>query len=114
MGLPQTTTFNQLAPLILPSHQELVPSHIPILMKNGHTHRLDAHPSFPRTQTPKERYLFPRLIPLFAFPPLHLELAPSNIPVRMKKGQTQVVLTPVLPSLRISMRRDSSKKKAAA
>jgi hypothetical protein len=34
--------------------------------------------------------------------------------VRMKKGQTQVVLTPVLPSLRISMRRDSSKKKAAA
>eukprot|EP00967_Tisochrysis_lutea_P071675 scaffold95324_cov28-Tisochrysis_lutea.AAC.3 len=32
----------------------------------------------------------------------------------MKNGQTQVVLTPCLPCLRISMRIDSSKKKAAA
>jgi len=34
---------------------------------------------------------------------------PSNMPVLMKKGQTQVVLTPRLPSLRISSRIDSSK-----
>ena len=44
----------------------------------------------------------------------HLEAAPSNMPVLIKKGQTTVVLTPSLPNLRISIRIDSSKKNAAA